>query len=237
MELTDKAAEILGDKSKVTSPKKKIVEDEGSFKTLRKILRKKIASGEEYFIIKNPLESVFHTDWSLPLLPTDIKPDAEKYFGEKYVQFGGDKFIPGVSFVVVQRPDNSAVNLLENFLIEKEVPTAIPISVGGETVIKSQFVMNPGEALLVSEEQKDDLLRFVKWRREWMDSDNVLKKSDWLGFLILSSVTEENVSDIYFDRPILSREDFSLMPVQASVKRKTRKEVRRGDMIFADATD
>ena len=252
MELTDKAAEILGDESstkstkvegstKITSIREDAVkleeQDKENFGGLRKILKKKIADGEEYFTIQNPLTSTFNTDWSLDLLPPDTKSETDRYFEVKYVQFGGDKFIPGVSFIVVRRPDNSAVNLLENFLIEKNVPTPIPMSVGGEIVVKSQFVMLSNEVILINVEQKEDLLRFVKQRREWTGSDDITKSSDWLGFLILAPVTQENVLEIEFDRPLLSKEDFSLAPTQVTAAKSTRKEIRHGDMVYADDTD
>lgn len=241
MELTDKAAEILGD-AKETSTLKRGTgatqkPEEKSFENLRRSLQGKMKRGAKFYTIKNPLDSVFHTDWSLSLLPKDVGEEAQKYFEQKYVQLGGEKFIPGVSFIIVKRPDNTAVNLLDNFLVEKGIPTQIPLNVGGEAVVKSQFVINPDETLVINEDQKEDLMRFVKWRRQWQQDDGTIKKSDWLGFLVLREVTESTVGKVKFDRAVLSREDLSSAPADAKAETKSRTEVRHGDAIFGDEED
>ena len=238
--ITDEAAKILGEESKVVQPEKgEKVELRGrrTFGELRKKLRSKINKGEEYFIIENTLDSVFHTDWSLNLLPPDLLPLANKYFERKYIELGGDKFTPGVSFIVVKRPDGTIINLLDNFLVENEIPTQISLNIGGDVTVKSQFAMNPEESILVTSDQRDDLQRYIKWRREWTESDGIQKKSDWLGFLLMTPLTSENISTIDIDRVLLTKEDLEKAPESVVLGKKTRSQLRGGDVTYATDKD
>lgn len=168
------------------------------------------------------------------LLPPDIRAETAKYFEEKYVQYAGEKFIPGVSFLVIKTQDNRTVNLLDNFVVEKGLPTMMALPVGKDVVMKSQFIIGEGETVLVDEGQKDELQRYIKYKREWTDDTGKTRSSDWLGFLVAKQVTEENVKMIEFDRPVLSREDLALTIASASPEVRTSKELRQGDLVYAD---
>lgn len=126
------------------------------------------------------------------------------------------------------------MNLLDNFVVEKGLPTMMALPVGKDVVMKSQFIIGEGETVLVDEGQKDELQRYIKYKREWTDDTGKTRSSDWLGFLVAKQVTEENVKMIEFDRPVLSREDLALTIASASPEVRTSKELRQGDLVYAD---
>lgn len=231
MAILDEAAEILGEESKATP---KAGKASNKFADVRDTLAKRLKRGEEFFTIRNGSSKLFHIDWSLGLLPPDLRSQTDKYFEEKYVQYAGEKFIPNVSFLVIRTQDRRTVNLLDNFVVEKRVPVMMPLPVGKDIVVKSQFVIDVDETVLVNADQREALQNFIKYKREWTDDNGNKRSSSWLGFLISKPVTLDNIKMVDFDRPVLTEEDLRLVTDIEAPEVQTNTEQRFGDIVYAD---
>ena len=155
---------------------------------------KRIKTGEEIFLVKNSASVPLVLDWDIPLLPEDIKNEWQQYLGRKYVQYGLERFV-GKFIMIAVFVEGRTVNFLEQFMLEKQIPTLIPVRAGKETRIKSCFVIQSNEVVLVTSEQIKSLAKYEQVKRTWDKADGGISESDWLGFLRFKKATIQDIED------------------------------------------
>jgi hypothetical protein len=153
-------------------------------------LEKYMESNPLYAVV-NTLNKPFIIDWDRNLMPEDMTKDFEAYLADKYKTYNmplNDNV--GMCAVFI---DGRTVNFLENFMNESSVPALIPMNVGNEVRIKSQFLINANESVICTATQVESLKRYEKVKMEFGVAEKTY--SDWLGFLIFKDIEKGNLED------------------------------------------
>lgn len=182
--------------------KKEIKRELPNYKSIEERMKK----GEEFFVVKNKGNTPLVLDWDIPLLPNDLKQKLYKYLQAKYIQYGLE-FLTGKNIVLTNIfYEGRTVNFLQSFMDEGRYPTTLPLRIGREVQVKSQFVLQVEETIIISSTQWESLDKYKKTKMEFDKEDSKDKSySSWLGFLVKKSLDIEDLKD--YDRSIVSIED------------------------------
>lgn len=197
-------------------------------------LSKRLKTQGDLYEIENTSNIVVVRDWDLSLIPEDLLPRFKQYLSNKYAQYGLTE-IMGNNMVVAIYTDNRTINFLNGFVNELRIPTMVSRQEGREVIVKSQFVMLPGEKVLVTERQLKSLEALEKVKREFdTDASKEPTYSDWLGFLIFRKIENpERLSE--YKRSFVTYDDILKTHVDIDVKLlNTRNDRREPGVIRAD---
>ncbi len=167
-------------------------------------LKKRLDKGEVLFAVKNTADIPLIQDWNLDLLPEDIEEDFNKYLETKYVQYELSQVVKGHRVVALYY-EGRTVNFLNNYLDEKTYPLPLPVKEGKEVIIRSSFLLNSGDTVILTEKQTESLRRFEKIKHTW-SSEGKRRSTDWLGFLTMRQVKDSQ--DLFkYDISYVTSED------------------------------
>lgn len=146
-------------------------------------------SDEQLFAVKNTAKTPLVLDWNLELLPSDLEDEFNKYLEKKYLEYGKENLVGGARIVSIFE-EGKTINFLNSFLTSKKFPVVLPRAAGREDEFRSSFVLNSGEAVLLTQVQAESLRRFEKLKRVWDNGDGKKTESPWLGFLVFTPIQE-----------------------------------------------
>ena len=142
----------------------------------------------QLFAIKNTVNTPLILDWNLELLPSDLEDEFNKYLEKKYLEYGKENLIGGARIVSIFE-NGKTINFLNSFLTNKKFPVVLPRPVGREDEFRSSFVLNAGDAVILTQAQAESLRRFEKLKRVW-EEENKKIESPWLGFLVFTPIQD-----------------------------------------------
>lgn len=148
-----------------------------------------LESDEQLYAVKNTNENALIIDWNLELLPKDLEAEFDKYLEKKYLEYGKENIVGGARIVSLFE-EGKTINFLNSFLTNKKFPTVLPRPAGREEEFRSSFVLNGGEAVILTQLQAEGLRRFEKLKRVWTDEKGKKTASPWLGFLVFTPIQE-----------------------------------------------
>lgn len=209
------ATELLeGKPTKTVSKKSSTTKGEYNHENLVSLVK----AGSLYGV-RNTSDTPLIVDWDRLLMPEDLEEKLDTYLAEKYIQYNLSENTNnmGITTIFIE---GKSVNFLEAFMNEKEVPTLVPMQVGKNVVIKSQFVIRPKEEVICTQKQLESLAKFEKVKRQFGTNDDS-KYSDWLGFLIFRKLDEDSLKEI--ERSFVFYSDLveTRTPVEQSLKDRT----------------
>lgn len=155
-------------------------------------LKKMAGNGVKLFAVLNTAETDLVCDWDLPLMPTDLRADFDKYLSEKYNQYRLSEVSPEMRLVAISFKGQS-INFLHQFMTEKRVPVLETVVEGASSSIKSQFVIPAKATVIATEAQLESLKRYEKKRNVVND-----KASDWFGFLVFKEIPVDQLDKVQY---------------------------------------
>lgn len=187
-------------------------------------LKALLLDGQALYGVKNTSNHMLLNDWDRALMPADLNDDFQEYLSQKYIDYDLPPSTVSAGLVAIYI-DGKTVSFLEGFMNEREIPTLVPMQIGKETRIKSQFIIRPGEEVICTEKQLESLARYEKIKREFASSDDEPKHSDWLGFLIFRELDTDNLGEI--KRSYVTYEDVMKGRVDVNVKEVAERTQRK----------
>lgn len=149
-------------------------------------LKKMLKDDEVLIAVKNDSKVPLVQDWNLDLLPSDIDDRFNLYLQDRYVQYELKNLMKGARVVTIFF-EGRTINFLNGFLGKDKFPALLSRPFGKETELRSSFVLNAGETVILTEMQANALRKFEKIKRTWGEGSDK-KETPWLGFLVMKTI-------------------------------------------------
>jgi hypothetical protein len=146
-----------------------------------------LSKGVQLFLAKNDAKIPLICDWDLELIPEDLHKQFDSYLNKKYLSYDLRELLEKNIKMVAIYVNGRTTNLVESFVNERQIPTVIPMPVGKEVVMKSQFVIMPGEIVLVTGRQYESLNRY-EMKKLTIEKATGDSTTDWTGFIMFKEV-------------------------------------------------